>query len=96
LRAEGPLNVSELVQRLGIGQGHLSNHLTCLKSCGLVQTIPKGRYVYYRIGDPRVLDLLDLGSAVLQDHLDGVAACPVVKKFSTTWVEGPGGDELAD
>ncbi|PSR30725.1 MAG: transcriptional regulator [Sulfobacillus benefaciens] len=79
LRAEGPLNVGELVNRLGIGQGHLSNHLACLKSCGLVQTEPRGRFVYYHVSDDRVVQLLDLGSAVLQDHLDGVATCRVVQ-----------------
>lgn len=79
LREEGPLNVSELVDRLGIGQGHLSNHLTCLKSCGLVQTEPRGRFVYYQVSDDRVVQLLEIGSAVLQDHLDGVATCRVVQ-----------------
>lgn len=79
LREAGPLNVGQLVDRLGIGQGHLSNHLACLKSCGLVQTEPRGRYVYYHIADERVLTLLEIGSAVLQDHLDGVAACRVVR-----------------
>ena len=78
LREAGPLNVGELVERLGIGQGHLSNHLACLKSCGLVQTEPRGRFVYYHIGDERVDTLLEIGSAILQDHLDGVAACRVV------------------
>ncbi len=84
LREDGPLNVGELVNRLGIGQGHLSNHLACLKSCGLVQTEPRGRFVYYRINDDRVLQLLDLGSAVLQDHLDGVATCRVVQPVTGT------------
>lgn len=78
LRREGPLNVGELVERLGIGQGHLSNHLSCLRSCGLVQTEPRGRYVYYRVADPRILQLLDLGAAILQEHLAGVAQCAVV------------------
>ncbi|OLZ09015.1 ArsR/SmtB family transcription factor [Sulfobacillus thermosulfidooxidans] len=79
LREEGSLNVGELVKRLDIGQGHLSNHLACLKSCGLVQAQSQGRFVYYRISDERVITLLDLGSAVLQDHIAGVASCSVVR-----------------
>ncbi|MCY0879996.1 MAG: metalloregulator ArsR/SmtB family transcription factor [Firmicutes bacterium] len=78
LRNDGALNVGELVQRLQIGQGHLSNHLACLKNCGLVVAEVRGRFVYYRIRDPRVVQLLDLGSAILQDHLDGVASCRIV------------------
>jgi ArsR family transcriptional regulator len=78
LRDEGSLNVGELVKRLNIGQGHLSNHLACLKSCGLVQSQSQGRFVYYRIKDERIITLLNLGNAILQDHIAGVASCSVV------------------
>ena len=78
LRQAGDLNVGQLVDRLGIGQGHLSNHLACLKNCGLVTTVPQGRYVYYRIADDRVPALLDLGEVIFQDHWAGVATCAVV------------------
>lgn len=80
LRQEGPLNVGQLVERLEIGQGHLSNHLTCLKNCGLVTTAAQGRYVYYRLADDRVPALLDLGEAVFKDHWAGVATCAVVSR----------------
>ena len=76
--------LGELVERFGIGQGHLSNHLACLKNCGLVQAKPQGRYVYYRIGDERVKTLLELGGAVLQDHIDGVVSCRVVRPITPT------------
>lgn len=80
LRQEGELNVGQLVDRLGIGQGHLSNHLACLKTCGLVTTEAHGRYVYYRIADDRVPAMLALGEAVFQDHWAGVATCAVVSQ----------------
>ncbi len=78
LRQEGALNVGQLVDRLGIGQGHLSNHLACLKTCGLVTTEAQGRYVYYQIADDRVPALLDLGDAIFRDHWAGVATCAIV------------------
>jgi len=84
LRNEGSMNVGQLVTQLGIGQGHLSNHLACLKNCGLVVTEPRGRYVYYRIADERVLSLLDIGRAILQDHLTGIAACSVINPHQTS------------
>ncbi|MBX5466078.1 MAG: metalloregulator ArsR/SmtB family transcription factor [Firmicutes bacterium] len=68
LRAEGVLNVGELVERIGIGQGHLSNHLGCLRALGVVEAQSRGRYVHYRIADPRIVQLLDLGAAVVRDH----------------------------
>ncbi len=78
LRSEGALNVGQLVDRLGIGQGHLSNHLACLKACGLVTTEARGRYVYYRLADDRVPTLLDVGQAIFSDHWAGVASCAIV------------------
>jgi DNA-binding transcriptional ArsR family regulator len=78
LRQEGELNVGQLVERLTIGQGHLSNHLACLKNCGFVTTAAQGRYVYYRLADDRVPALLDLGERIFQDHWAGVATCAVV------------------
>lgn len=72
-------NGRQLVDRLGIGQGHLSNHLACLKNCGLVTIVPQGRYVYYRIADDRVPALLDLGDTIFQDHWTGVATCAMVR-----------------
>lgn len=71
LRREGPLNVGELVNRLQIGQEHLSDHLACLKSFGLVQA--ESRAVLCIIRDERVVQLLELGSAILHDHLEGIA-----------------------
>jgi ArsR family transcriptional regulator len=78
LRQTGPMNVGELVSQLKIGQGHLSNHLACLKNCGLVTTESQGRFVYYRIADDRVPALLDMGEAIFSDHWAGVANCAVV------------------
>ena len=78
LRKEGALNVGQLVERLAIGQGHLSNHLACLKNCGLVTPETQGRYVYYRLADGRVPALLDIGEEIFRDHWAGVAACAVV------------------
>ncbi len=80
LRQEGVLNVGQLVNRLEIRQAHLSNHLACLKNCGLVTTEAQGRYVYYRIADYRVPALLDLGEAIFQDHWAEVATCAVVSR----------------
>ncbi|WP_053960884.1 ArsR/SmtB family transcription factor [Sulfobacillus thermosulfidooxidans] len=79
LRTQGPLNVSQLVQKLEMGQGHLSNHLTCLKSCGLVRAEAQGRYVFYSLSDERVSILLDVSRDILHDHLLGIASCHFVK-----------------
>ena len=71
--------VSELVAAVGAPQGRISTHLGCLRWCGLVQPYREGKYVYYRIADPRVRELLALGGALMRDHAAGIASCGVIR-----------------
>lgn len=75
LRAEGELTVGELVNRLGEPQPKVSNHLACLRWCGFVEARREHRTVYNRIADKRVLKMLDLAHALLEDNEEHVAAC---------------------
>jgi ArsR family transcriptional regulator, cadmium/lead-responsive transcriptional repressor len=75
LRDEGELTVSELVERLGLPQPKVSNHLACLRWCGFVEARRAGRSVYNRMADPRVVAMLDLAEALLRDNAEHVAAC---------------------
>lgn len=72
---DGEQNVGELVQRLGLKQAHVSNHLACLKWCGFVSSRPEGRTVYYTVTDPRVRELVQLGQAIVADNAARIAAC---------------------
>ena len=75
LRA-GPLTVGEVVSATGLSQSNVSNHLACLRDCGLVTSRPAGRYAYYQLSDARVDGLLALAGEVLADVARGVDACP--------------------
>jgi ArsR family transcriptional regulator, cadmium/lead-responsive transcriptional repressor len=75
LRAEGELTVGALVQRLGLAQPKVSNHLACLRWCGFIEARREGRTVYSRIADPRVEAMLGLAEALLADNAEHVAAC---------------------
>ena len=75
LREEGELSVGELVERLGVPQPKVSNHLACLRWCGFVDARREHRTVYNRIADKRVEKLLDLAHALLDDNEEHVAAC---------------------
>jgi len=75
----GECSVGELVVALDAPQSRISTHLGCLRWCGLVQTRREGKQVYYRVIDPRVRELLALGSAVLHDHAAGVASCGIIR-----------------
>ena len=71
--------VSELVAAIGAPQGRISTHLGCLRWCGLVQPYRDGKYVYYRIADPRVRELLVIGGDMMRDHAAGIASCGVIR-----------------
>lgn len=75
LRAEGELSVGEIAERIGVSQPGVSNHLACLRWCGFVATRREHRTVFNFVADERVLTLLELGDALLDDNAEHVAAC---------------------
>lgn len=72
---EGPRTVGEIVQATGLSQPNVSNHLQCLWDCGLVQRERDGRFVRYRLTDPRVDALLGLADRILAEVARGVYQC---------------------
>jgi DNA-binding transcriptional ArsR family regulator len=50
---------ADLADRLGVSRQSLSNHLSCLRGCGLVVAAPEGRRVRYELADPRLRHALD-------------------------------------
>ncbi|MFD6951240.1 transcriptional regulator [Nocardiopsis sp. TSRI0078] len=68
---DGPAHPAELAEELDISRTRLSNHLACLRDCGLVVTAPVGRRIRYELADPRLRHALDdLRSAVLAVETD--------------------------
>jgi DNA-binding transcriptional ArsR family regulator len=72
---DGERNVGELVAARGMQQGRVSSHLACLRWCGFISTRREGKYVYYRIGDARVGELLHLAHRLLADHGGALVTC---------------------
>jgi ArsR family transcriptional regulator, cadmium/lead-responsive transcriptional repressor len=74
LRKE-PLTVSDIVERTGLTQSNVSNHLSCLKSCGLVVNSQSGRYVTYRLSSGRIENLLLIADQLLDECATQINAC---------------------
>ncbi|MBW6439759.1 metalloregulator ArsR/SmtB family transcription factor [Actinoplanes hulinensis] len=71
---DGPGYPAQLAELLGATRQNVSNHLTCLRGCGLVVAVPEGRRVRYELADPRLAHTLgDLLGVVLAVDPD---ACP--------------------
>ena len=63
---ERPGYPAELAELLGTTRQNLSNHLACLRGCGLVAAVPEGRRVRYELADARMAHALgDLLGLVL-------------------------------
>ena len=60
LAESGELSVGELVERVGLSQSALSQHLAKLREEGLVATRKEAQTVFYRVCDPKADQLLAL------------------------------------
>jgi len=51
---DAPGYPAELADLIGVSRQKLSNHLACLRGCGLVVAVPEGRRVRYELADRRL------------------------------------------
>ena len=72
---QGPLTVTEIVAATGLSQSNVSNHLGCLRDCGLVVAEQTGRYVTYQLSDDRVGQLIEMAETLVADVAKGVYQC---------------------
>jgi DNA-binding transcriptional ArsR family regulator len=79
LLAGGERSVGELVEHTGAPQPKVSTHLACLRWCGFVESRREYRTVYYRVADPRVLEVIALARALLAANADHVEACCTIE-----------------
>jgi DNA-binding transcriptional ArsR family regulator len=53
---DGPAYPGDLADELAATRANLSNHLACLRDCGLVIATAEGRRVRYDLADPRLAE----------------------------------------
>lgn len=63
---DGPGYPAQLAEKLGLTRSNVSNHLSCLRGCGLVVAAYQGRQVRYELADQRLTNALtELADVVL-------------------------------
>ena len=73
---DGPAYPADLADALGASRSNVSNHLSCLRGCGLVSAVREGRQVRYELADRhlanalRTLSRLALPPEGCPDHLE--------------------------
>jgi DNA-binding transcriptional ArsR family regulator len=72
---DGASYPADLADLLAVSRQGVSNHLACLRGCGLVVAVPEGRRVRYELADHRLAHALtDLLGVVLATDPDTCAA----------------------
>ena len=56
---DAPAYPADLADTIGVSRTRLSNHLACLRDCGLVVAMPDGRRIRYELADERLGHALD-------------------------------------
>lgn len=75
--ALGEHRVVDLTTHLGLAQSTVSQHLSCLRDCGLVVSRAHGRASVFTLAQPAAtLELLAAAERLLELTGDAVALCP--------------------
>ncbi|MGK4115359.1 metalloregulator ArsR/SmtB family transcription factor [Lysinibacillus capsici] len=67
--------VSQIVEELKGNQSNISQHLACLRGCGIIVGRNEGKYCYYSLRNERIRELLEMFDTVLEDVHSDVACC---------------------
>ncbi|MGF1648779.1 MAG: ArsR/SmtB family transcription factor [Kineosporiaceae bacterium] len=86
--AAGEARVMDLTGELGLAQSTVSQHLACLRDCGLVDSRTEGRQSFYALTRPELMDLLVAAEGVLAATGSAVALCPAAPGSGVAAVGG--------
>lgn len=63
------LSVTELVEKTKLSQVNVSQHLSIMKSKGIVTSKRKGKNIYYKLTNPKIIRAFDIMREVLAERL---------------------------
>lgn len=73
---DGEMRVTDLVAAVGSSQSNVSNHLACLRECGLVVDRPADRrQVFYSISRPELREVLLASERLLVEAGHDIRLC---------------------
>jgi DNA-binding transcriptional ArsR family regulator len=70
---DNPGYPAQLARELDLSRTNVSNHLSCLRGCGIVAAVPEGRQTRYEIADPHLTKALGALVGVVLAVDDGEA-----------------------
>jgi len=72
---EGEKTVNEITALTGGTQSNISQHLACLKGCGIISRRQEGKYCFYALSGPHMLDFLNMLDVLMDEIGCDVACC---------------------
>ncbi len=63
------MSVTELIEKTKLSQSNISQHLSIMKSKGIVTSDRKGKNVYYKLTNPKIIKAFDIIRDVLAEKL---------------------------
>ena len=69
LLGDKELSVTELIEKTKLSQANISQHLSIMKSKGIVISDRKGKNIYYRLTNPKIIKAFDIIREVLSERL---------------------------
>src|SRR3989344_5280741 len=69
LLRDDEMSVSELTTKTRLSQANISQHLSIMKSKGIVASNRKGKNIYYKLTNPKIIKAFDIIKEVLAERL---------------------------
>ena len=63
------LSVTELIEKTKLSQANISQHLSIMKSKGIVTSNRKSKNIYYKLINPKIIKAFDIIREVLAEKL---------------------------
>jgi len=63
------LSVTELIEKTNLSQANISQHLSIMKSKGIVTSNRKGKNIYYKLVNPKIIKAFDIIREILAERL---------------------------
>ncbi len=63
------LSVTEIIEKTKLSQANISQHLSIMKSKGIVASNRKSKNIYYKLTSPKIIKAFDIIKEVLAEKL---------------------------
>ena len=64
------MSVTELIRISKLSQANVSQHLSIMKSKGIVNSKRNGKNIYYRLSNPKIVKAFDIIREILSERLE--------------------------